>query len=124
MIKTGDIFHAEYTNYYGTNKRHFFYCIYTQEQDIHNTLSEDIIGLLITTNEKFEHIIENKNDYNIKVKLNKRVAYVNADKIFRFNLRDKINTNKYKYKLNKKEKALIKKYYKKFIKESLRQLGE
>lgn len=121
MIKTGDIFHVEYNNYYGTQKRHYFYCIYTQKEDINNTLSEDVIGLMITTNEKMDYIVKYKNDYNVKIKLNDKTAYVCCDKIFRFNVKDK----KVDYVgdlLNAKEKKAITKYYKRFIKESLRQL--
>ena len=121
MIKTGDIFHVEYSNYYGTQKRHYFYCIYTQKEDINNTLSEDVIGLMITTNEKMDYIVKYKNDYNVKIKLNDKTAYVCCDKIFRFNVKDK----KVDYVgdlLNAKEKKSITKYYKRFIKESLRQL--
>lgn len=121
MIKTGDIFHVEYNNYYGTQKRHYFYCIYTQKEDINNTLSEDVIGLMITTNEKMDYIVKYKNDYNVKIKLNDKTAYVCCDKIFRFNVKDK----KIDYVgdlLNAKEKKAITKYYKRFIKESLRQL--
>ena len=121
MIKTGNIFHVEYNNYYGTQKRHYFYCIYTQKEDINNTLSEDIIGLMITTNEKMDYIVKYKNDYNVKIKLNDKTAYVCCDKVFRFNVKDK----KVDYVgdlLNAKEKKAITKYYKRFIKESLRQL--
>jgi hypothetical protein len=121
MIKTGSIFHVEYNNYYGTQKRHYFYCIYTQKEDINNTLSEDVIGLMITTNEKMDYIVKYKNDYNVKIKLNDKTAYVCCDKIFRFNVKDK----KVDYVgdlLNAKEKKAITKYYKRFIKESLRQL--
>ena len=121
MIKTGNIFHVEYNNYYGTQKRHYFYCIYTQKEDINNTLSEDVIGLMITTNEKMDYIVKYKNDYNVKIKLNDKTAYVCCDKIFRFNVKDK----KVDYVgdlLNAKEKKSITKYYKRFIEESLRQL--
>lgn len=121
MIKTGSIFHVEYNNYYGTQKRHYFYCIYTQKEDINNTLSEDVIGLMITTNEKMDYIVKYKNDYNVKIKLNDKTAYVCCDKIFRFNVKDK----KVDYVgdlLNAKEKKAITKYYKRFIKETLRQL--
>lgn len=121
MIKTGDIFHVEYNNYYGTQKRHYFYCIYTQKEDINNTLSEDVIGLMITTNEKMDYIVKYKNDYNVKITLNDKTAYVCCDKVFRFNVKDK----KVDYVgdlLNAKEKKSITKYYKRFIKESLRQL--
>lgn len=120
-IKAGDIFHATYSNYYGQNKQHYFYCIYSQESDINNNLNEDIIGLMITSNEKMDYIIKNKNDYNVKIKIGKRVSYVCCDKIFRFNKKDKINT--VKDKLTFKERKSINKYYKKFINESFRQLG-
>lgn len=122
MIKAGDIFHAEYNNYYGDNKRHFFYCIYSQEQDGNNNLNEDIIGLMITTNEKMDYIIENKNDYNVKIRLRDKKSYVCCDKVFRFNTKDKVDM--VRDKLTKKEKKLIKIYYKKFLSETLKQLGD
>lgn len=119
MIKAGDIFHVEYDNYYGTKKRHFFYCIYSQNDDVNNTLDEDVIGLMITSNQKMDYIIENKNDYNVKIELYDKTVYVCCDKIFRF------NKNEVDYKgnlLKRKEKNEISIYYKKFIGESLRQL--
>lgn len=121
-IKTGDIFHAEYSNYYGKDKKHFFYCVYTQHQDINNTLVEDIIGLLITSNTKYEYIIENKNDYNIRITINGKRSYVNADKIYRFNTNDNISFKK--ERVSPKQKKKILKFYKRFLKESLRQLGD
>lgn len=121
MIKTGDVFHAEYSNYYGHDKKHFFYCIYTQRQDVNNTLSEDIIGLMITSNPKMDYIIETKNDYNVKIRLKNEDAYVCSDKVFRFNTNDKINKVNNSV-LTNKEKRLINTYFKKFIKESFRQL--
>lgn len=121
MIKTGDIFHAEYDNYYGTKKKHYFYCVYSQNEDINNTLNEDVIGLMITSNQKMDYIIENKNDYNVRIELYEKEVYVCCDKIFRF------NKNEIDIKgdmLNQEEKDEILVFYKKFIKESLRQLGE
>lgn len=121
MVKAGNIFLAEYSNYYGEKKRHYFYCIYSQEEDINNNLNEDVIGLMITSNKKMDYIIENKNDYNVKIILHSKNVYVCCDKIFRF------NKNEIKTKggaITKKEKKEIDFYYKKFIKESLRQLKE
>lgn len=120
MIKTGDIFLAEYSNYYGVKKKHYFYCVYTQEQDVHNNLNEDVIGLMITSNPKMEFIIHNNNDYNVKVKIFTTDSYVCCDKVFRF------NKNEIEPKgdlLDDFEKKLISRYYKKFVNESFRQLG-
>lgn len=122
MIKSGDIFHAVYDNYYGENKKHYFYCIYSQEEDINNKLNEDVIGLLITSNEKMEFIVNNQNDYNVKIKLYTTDCYVCCDKIFRFNKKDKITLKG--DLLDDYEKRVILRYYKKFINESLRQLGD
>lgn len=122
MIKTGDIFHVEYNNYYGSKKRHYFYCIYSQEQDINNKLNEDIIGLMITSNKKMDFIIKSNNDYNVKIKLYTTESFVCCDKIFRFNKNDKIELKG--DLLDDFEKKMILKYYKKFIGESLRQLGD
>lgn len=122
MIKTGDIFLVEYSNYYGSNKRHYFYCVYSQEQDINNKLNEDIIGLMITSNKKMDFIIRSNNDYNVKIKLYTTESYVCCDKIFRFNKNDKIELKG--DLLDDFEKKTILKYYKKFIGESLRQLGD
>ena len=122
MIKTGDIFHAEYNNYYGTKKRHYFYCIYSQEEDINNHLYEDVIGLMITSNKKLDYIVDNINDYNVKVKLYTTNSYVCCDKIFRFNKNEKIESKG--DLLDDYEKKKVLEHYKKFINESLRQLGD
>lgn len=121
MIKTGDIFHVEYSNYYGSKKKHYFYCIYSQEQDINNRLNEDIIGLMITSNKKYDTIVKKHNDYNVKVKLYTTDSFVCCDKIFRFNKNDKIELKG--DLLDEHEKKMVLIYYKKFLKESLRQLG-
>lgn len=121
MIKTGDIFLAEYNNYYGKKRKHYFYCIYTQKQDINNNLEEDIIGLMITSNKKMDYIIQNFNDYNVKIKLYTTESYVCCDKIFRFN-KNEITT--FGDLLDDFEKRMILIYYKKFMKETLRQLGD
>lgn len=121
MVKAGEIFHAEYNNYYGSKKRHYFFCVYSQEKDINNRLNEDVIGLMITSNSKMKKIIKRQNDYNVKIKLNATTSYVCCDKVFRF------HKNEIDYvgnPLNVYEKRTIIRYYKKFFKESLRQLGE
>ncbi len=122
VIKTGDIFLAKYSNYYGKNKAHYFYCIYSQEEDINNHLNEDIIGLMITSNPKMEDIIKNYNDYNVKVKIYTTEAYVCCDKIFRFNTKDKVVNHG--DLLDELEKQDILEHYKKFIGETLRQLKD
>lgn len=121
MAKIGDIFLVEYKNYYG-HQKHYFYCVYSQEMDINNILTNDVVGLLITTNRKMEKIIKNDNDYNVKIKLYTQNAYVCCDKQMRFNKKE-IKDVKGDL-LDDREKAEILFYYKRFIKESLRQLGE
>ena len=55
-IKAGDIFHAQYLNYRGELKHHYFYCVYTQNDDQNNNLTTDVMGLLISTNDKFARL--------------------------------------------------------------------
>lgn len=121
-IKAGDIFHAEHDSFYGKKRKHYFYCVYSQVEDINNFLEEDVIGLMITTNDKMAKVIEKNNDYNVKIKINNTTSYVCCDKFYRFNIKSKIG--KKSNVLRKKEKEEIMFYYKKFINESLRQLED
>lgn len=88
-IIAGNVFHAEYLNYKGSLKKHYFYCVYSQVEDKNNSLTEDIVGVMISTNDKFEKLAEQgMNDYNVEVEINGRKAWVCSDKVYRFSLQD------------------------------------
>lgn len=97
---------------------HYFVCIYTQSNDINNVLTEDIYGLLITTNQKYARIP--KNDYNVEIYINNRRCYVCCDKLIRINKRDAVK-KKY-YTLEEEEKSEIRSKFSKFINEVERQM--
>ncbi|HPW96768.1 MAG TPA: hypothetical protein PK557_07385 [Paludibacteraceae bacterium] len=123
-IKAGDIFHARYLNYKGTEKRHYFYCIYAQADDPNNTLTEDIIGLMISSNTKFERLEEQGvNDYNVQVEIFGKKSWVCVDKSFRFMLSDSTcEIDKKKISLTEKEKSEILNKYSRFYLEATRQM--
>lgn len=104
-------------------QNHYFVCIYTQLIDNANRLTNDIYGLVISTNKKYEHIFENHyNDYNAKIKINGKDAYVCCDKLTRISTRQERIILKH-ISLTENEKEDIKKYLKKFLQEVKRQTG-
>lgn len=126
-IKAGDIFHAKYLNYRGLTKQHFFYCVYTQSHDENNNLTEDIVGLLISTNKKFAKLeAQGFNDYNVKVEIHNKTAWVCTDKIFRFMLTDETCDVDLKKNivLTKKEKEEVLSKFTRFFLETTRQMLE
>lgn len=125
-IKAGDLFHARYLNYQGELKHHYFYCVYTQQDDVNNKLSSDIVGLLISTNEKFAKLeAQGFNDYNVSVEINGRKAWVCADKMYRFMLTDTTcNIEKKKMRLTQKEKEEVLSRFTRFYLETTRQMLE
>jgi hypothetical protein len=86
-IKANDIFYGEHYDLNGKKFGHYFFCIYSQEQDSKNKLFRDIIGLLITTKEV--------PGYNYKMEINGRVAYVCVDNEVRFVSDSNVVQNKY-----------------------------
>ena len=125
-IKAGDLFHAQYLNYQGELKHHYFYCVYTQQDDVNNNLASDIVGLLISTNEKFAKLeAQGFNDYNVSVEINGRKAWVCADKMYRFMLTDATcNIEKKNTRLTQKEKEEVLSRFTRFYLETTRQMLE
>lgn len=123
-IKSGDVFFAQYLNYKGELKQHYFYCVYTQSEDKNNNLVSDIVGLMISTNNKFAKLdAQGFNDYNVEVEINNRKAWVCADKIFRFMPDDEnCRAEKKNIFLTKKEKEEILARFTRFYLEATRQM--
>ena len=119
-INPFDIFIAEKNGQYNTNQRHYFVCMYNQAEDINNGLNNDLYGLMITSNSKYENFFDNDfNDYNVEVRFNGKISYALCDKIKRIPNDRKVK--KTTYKLTKGEIYNIKQYFKKFIDEIKRQ---
>jgi hypothetical protein len=112
-IKPNDIFYGEHYDLNGRKFSHYFYCIYSQEQDIKNKLFRDIVGLLITTKEV--------PGYNYKMEINGRTAYVCVDNEIRFVSDSNMVQNKY-VELSKKDKLQILRMYKKFCRNKINQM--
>lgn len=125
-IKAGDLFYAQYLNYQGELKHHYFYCVYTQESDQNNSLSGDAVGLLISTNDKFARLAEQGlNDYNVAVTINGKKAWVCADKMYRFMLSDPTcKAERKKAALGQKEKEEVLSRFTRFFLEATRQMLE
>jgi hypothetical protein len=113
QIKAHDIFFAEHYDMNGEKFNHYFYCIYSQEEDKKLGLFRDIIGLLITTKEPKGYIAE--------VTINGKQAYVICDKEVRFFSDKKFVKNKY-ITITNKEKRKVISVYKKAHKEKIKQL--
>lgn len=112
-ISPNDIFYAEHYDLNGVKSGHYFYCIYSQEEDNNNDLFRDVTGLLITT--------KKPKGYAQKVIINEKTVYVCCDSIYRFVADvDKIR-NKF-INLTKKEKTKVIKCFKSFQKETQKQL--
>lgn len=113
VVKPNDIFYAEHDNLSGKKVGHYFYCIFSQEEDTKKGLFRDVLGLMITTQET--------QGYAAPVTINGKIATVCCDKLFRFVADSNIIKNKY-IKLTRKEKKSVMKEYQRFVKESLRQM--
>lgn len=112
-INPNEIFYAEHYDLNGHKNGHYFYCIYSQEEDQSNKLFRDVVGLLITT--------KKPQGYSSKVFINGKDAYVCCDSSYRFVAEIERVNNKH-IKLTRKEKQNVVKCYRKFNKEKLRQL--
>ena len=112
-INPNDIFYAEHYDLNGIKSGHYFYCIYSQDEDISNNLFRDVVGLLITTKEP--------KGYTQEVVINGRKAYVCCDSEYRF-VADVTKVNNKRIQLTTKEKQNVVRCYKKFQKENMRQM--
>lgn len=112
-IKPNDVFYADHYDLNGKLYGHYFYCIYSQNEDRDNKLFRDIVGLLITTKEV--------PGYNYKMVINGRQAYVCIDSEFRFVSEQERVQNKY-VDIDKKDARNIHKMYKKFCQKKLKQM--
>lgn len=111
-------FDIVYANFGG--KKHYYVCIYTQKLDPNNPLKNDIYALFITTNPKFEYLINHHNDYNVKTEINGKKAYICCDKVTRLKPEHIIQIKS--IELTEIEKMQIKEKYDAFIAETKRQI--
>lgn len=118
-IKPFDIYYAEKQTEFGT-KRHYYVCIYTQTLDKNNPLESDIYGLIVTSNPKYEYLIED--DYNVAIDIHGKKSYVCCDKLVRMRKDEKMQIKK--AKLPEYKKKQITHRFNKFIKEVNRQIGD
>jgi hypothetical protein len=71
---------------YAYGQRHYYVCIYSQDVDENNPLSNDVFGVLVTTNQKYKKMFYN--DYNVPITINGRQGYACCDKMLRFKKED------------------------------------
>jgi hypothetical protein len=112
-IQAKDIFYGEHYDLNGKKSWHYFYCIYSQDNDKTHELFRDIIGLLITTKQP--------KGYYIEVNINEKIAYVCCDIEIRFFSSVDMVQNKH-ITLNKKEHKKIYECYNKFTKIKIKQI--
>lgn len=116
-IKPFDIFYAELYTPYGEKRKHYYVCVYAQPYDFNNPLESDIFGLVITTNQKYKRM--KYNDYNAKVKIGNKLAFVCCDKLVRVPIK---LVQKKNLQLNMSEREEIQEKFTNFNRELLRQL--
>jgi hypothetical protein len=116
-IQPYDIFFKEFDSEFGRSK-HYYICIYTQREDNNNHLANDVYGLMITSNQKYQKI---PNDYNVELFLNGKVVFVLCDKLFRFKVEETMEI--LPTKLTTYKKSEIKDKLQKFVKEIERQMA-
>ena len=116
-IKPFDIFFANKQNDYRRSK-HYYICVYTQREDVNNNLTNDIYGLLVTTNPKYSYFEDN--DYNVAIEINGKDCYVCCDKLVRMKIDRNVELKG--YFLNNNQIKEIKVKLSKFFSEVNRQL--
>lgn len=119
-IKPYDIFFANKPSDFKDRYKHYYVCVYFQGFDPRNKLRNDVYGLIITTNKKYETILHN--DYNVPIRMNGKQAYVCCDKLVRIKIDENV-TIKSK-KLSLLERMRIQMKLDKFLGEILRQTDE
>jgi hypothetical protein len=117
-IKPFHIFYKEASAEFGSNK-HYYVCIYTQNEDVNNHLVNDVYGLMITTNQKYENF---PNDYNVKIEINGKPCFVLCDKLYRFKVEQTMEVKE--YKLTNYQKSEVVDKLQKFYTEIKRQMKE
>lgn len=117
IIKPGDIFISNHLSPDNkTIKKHFFVCIYSQFKDNRTSLFNDIVGILITSNQKYDEIYD---EYAVKVNV-KRKSYACVDKQFRFTK----NQVSFVDRVSEREMTKIILKMEKFTRETERQMYE
>jgi phosphate starvation-inducible protein PhoH len=111
-----DVFFADKTCDFSDKNKHYYVCIYTQELDTNNVLFNDVYGLMITTNQKYNKM---QNDYNVEIMVNGRRCYVNCDKMIRLQVDEKVTIKQ--QRLSQTEIKEIKINLNKFLEEVKRQ---
>jgi hypothetical protein len=119
-IKPFDIFFAQKPSDFGDKRKHYYVCVYSQALDPKNKLWNDVYGLIITTNKKYESIPEN--DYNVSIYVNGKKAFVCCDKLIRMKIDDNVEIKK--KKLSKIERQRIRNNLNKFLREMAKQIKE
>lgn len=117
LIKPFDIFFAEVTTPYGKKRKHYYLCIYSQPYDFNNPLQNDVLALVITTNQKYKKI--DYNDYNAPILIGDKTVFVCCDKIIRLPMKD---LELKQQKITKEERSEIQRKFLNFNKELLRQI--
>lgn len=102
---------------YAHKKQHYFVCVYSQDADGNNPLTNDIFGVIVTTNPKYRKMTYN--DYNVPIIINRKQSYACCDKMYRFKKED---INKKHYKLDSHTMEQIKEKTTKFFAEVKRQM--
>lgn len=104
-ISPFDIFYAEKENEFKT-KRHYYLCIYVQSLDDNNNLRNDVYGLIITSNNKYEFLTHD--DYNVPIELNGKKSYICCDKMVRMVIDNKMYKKNMKIPLYKRKQIIHK----------------
>ncbi len=119
-IELFDVFLAKQDNQKNIKKQHYYVCVYSQLRDENNNLANDVYGLMITSNSKYERFFaKDFNDYNVEIRFNGKIAYVLCDKVLRIQSEDIVS--KQTKSLTQGEIYNIKMYFSKFMQEVKRQ---
>jgi len=112
-----DIFFADKKCDFEDNFKHYYVCIYSQQLDQSHRVLNDLYGLIITTNKKYEYI---QDDYVVPIVINERKCYVCCDKLVRIKLDEKVQLKQYYLTEEQKEQVRVKTV--KFMQEVKRQI--
>lgn len=117
LIEPFDVFYAKVATEFG-ERWHYYVCVYSQHFDEKIPLSNDIYGLLITSNKKYN----NKTEYSVKFSTEKfDESYIICDKLTRIIIdADVFNTD---VVLSEKTKSEVIEKLDSFISEIKKQIG-